>query len=262
MSDHEPIKDYLTTSEAAKLMAVSPDTVLKWVKAGKVESYRTLGGHFRIPAAALERLSGASSVSAPSSGSSADPPSSHQYCWEYLAAGGDIKAECRDCITFRSRARRCYELKDLPGEMGCLNLMCDTECTECEYYRLVSGQGLNVLIISDKRKLISGYDRRDKVKGLRLRFAATEYEAATVIQRFRPDFVVVDCAFGKKRTASVCDHLFSDIRIPVARIILSSKTRRIRDYCDREVFGWIRKPFNIEQLQACIQGVPTTMDKR
>ena len=53
MTEERSKKDYLTTTQAAKLLSVTPDTVLKWVKAGKVKSYRTLGGHFRIPLSEL-----------------------------------------------------------------------------------------------------------------------------------------------------------------------------------------------------------------
>lgn len=259
MPELDANKDYLTTTQAARLLSVSPDTVLKWVKAGKVKSYRTLGGHFRIPASELDGLA---ATKTPVESRPADPQSPvHQYCWEYLAEGNEIKAECRDCVTFRSRARRCYELRDLPGGLGCLNLMCDTDCADCEYYKLVHGQGLNILILSENGQIISGLDRLDKSEGYRIRFCASEYEAAVKIQSFRPDYVVIDCAFGMKRTAIICDSLFSDIRIPVARIILSSKTRRIEDYCDKEVFGWIKKPFTAEQLRECIRGVPKLTER-
>lgn len=246
---------YLTTSQAARLLSVSPDTVLKWVKAGKVKSYRTLGGHFRIPTSEIN-------VPPPEPGWSSDEISQrpvHQYCWEFLSGGGEIKAECKECITYRSGAQRCYELKDLPGGMGCLNLLCDTECTNCEYYKVVVRQGLNILVISKDKKLVRNYKPGNGVKELRLKFSTNEYETATLIHRFRPDYVVVDCAFGRNRTAHICEHLFSDIRIPIVRIILSSKNRQIRDYCDREVFGWIRKPFSIEQLRECVRGVPASI---
>ncbi len=260
MAELNSNKDYMTTSQAARLLSVSPDTVLKWVRAGKVKSYRTLGGHFRIPITELENL--ASTARAPLRAASPEAqPIAHQYCWEYLAAGGEIKAECRDCITFKSRARRCYELKDMPGAMGCLNLMCDTDCDECEYFQQVNGQGLNILVLSESESIVSGAERPSKTNGLRLKFCSTEYAAAVMIQNFRPDYIVVDCAFGKKRTGTICNNLFDDTRIPVARIILSSKTRKIQDYCDKEVFGWIRKPFAIAQLRECIQGVPKLAEK-
>lgn len=261
MTEREKAKDYFTTTEAARLLAVAPDTVLKWVKAGKVKSYRTLGGHFRIPATELDGLATTARAPRLTTETEGVQPVRHQYCWEYLAAGGDIKSECRECITFKSRASRCYELKDLPGGLGCFNLMCDTVCEECEYFKLVSGQGLNILVLSERESVISGFDRRQRYAGLRIRIVTSEYEAASMIQQFRPDYVVVDCSYGKKRTATICNSLFGDIRIPVARIILASRTRRIQDYCDKEVFGWIRKPFAVEQLRQLIQGVPKLADK-
>ncbi|MFH1755212.1 MAG: helix-turn-helix domain-containing protein [Candidatus Latescibacterota bacterium] len=256
MNDANKNKDYLTTTQAAKLLSVSPDTVLKWVKAGKVKSYRTLGGHFRIPA---DGLNLPPSESAAQSGQSTHPPS-FQYCWEYLAGDGEIKNECKDCITYRSRASRCYELKDLPGEFGCLNLLCDTDCSDCEYFKIVSDQGINVLVLSDTRQLVKDMDSTGYSNAIRIRFATCEYEAAVMIQDFRPDYIVIDCALGKSRTAAICGSLFSDIRIPVARIILSSKTKQLKDYCDREVFGWIQKPFSVAQLKECIHGVPELVD--
>jgi len=256
MNEELKNKNYLTTTQAARLLSVSPDTVLKWVKAGKVKSYRTFGGHFRIPADELNLPAsgaGASNMRSPRH-------SVFQYCWEYLAGEGDIKSECKDCITYRSRASRCYELKDLPGEFGCLNLLCDTDCSECEYYKIVSDQGVNVLVVSENRQLIKDTDSGRHAAEMHLRFAVSEYEAAMMIQEFRPDYIVIDCAIGKKRAAAMCSSLFSDIRIPVARIILSSKNRKLEDYCDHEVFGWIQKPFTIEQLRECIESVPDMID--
>jgi len=247
-------KDYLTTTEAAKLLSVSPDTVLKWVRAGKVNSYRTLGGHFRIPVSELDLPK-----SAPTETVARQAPraraSVHQYCWEYLAGGGEINSKCEDCITFRSRAQRCYELKDLPGEFGCLNLMCDTNCADCDYYKLVSGQRSKILIVSQNKRLIKDDDDSGWSRTFDVRFVNNEYDAAVTIQEFRPDYVVVDCSFGQQKTTAICDHLFNDIRIPVVRIILSSKTRDIEDYCDRDVFAWLQRPFTTAQLRDCIEGI-------
>jgi excisionase family DNA binding protein len=247
-------KDYLTTTQAARLMSVSPDTVLKWVKAGKVKSYRTLGGHFRIPVSELSippaAESGMASVTA-----GAARLLSHQYCWEYLG-DGEVRPECQECITFRSRAKRCYQLKDLPEGLDGLNLMCDTECSDCEYFKQVNDQILNILVLSQSRNLIRDVDGLDKSDEYQIRFAESEYKAAVMIQQFRPDYIVIDCALGKRRTGMICHSLFDDIRLPVTRIILSSKSKAIGEFCDKDVFGWIQKPFAIQQLIDCISGVP------
>ncbi len=247
-------KEFLTTSQAAKLLSVSPDTVLKWVKAGKIKSKRTLGGHFRIPNTEIRVFNG-SIKEHPDKSSNNSSIVPYQYCWEYMAAGGPIQSECKDCITFRSRASRCYELKDIPGGMGCLNLMCDTDCTNCEYYKVVNGQKLNILVISENQNIVQDFNTLDDSGLFKIHFSKDEYSAAVKIHENRPDYIIVDCSIGKKRTGFICNNLFDDIRIPVVRIILTSKSKNIKDYCDKEVFGWIRKPFNIEQLNECIRGV-------
>ena len=47
---------YIRTAEAAKMLRVSPKTVSRWAKQGKLPHVVTLGGHRRFPADAIERL--------------------------------------------------------------------------------------------------------------------------------------------------------------------------------------------------------------
>jgi excisionase family DNA binding protein len=49
-------REYLTTFEAAKMMLVTPDSVLKWIKSGKLAARRALGGHYRIERSKIEAL--------------------------------------------------------------------------------------------------------------------------------------------------------------------------------------------------------------
>ncbi len=47
---------HLRTAEVADLLAVSPKTVARWAKDGKLPFLRTLGGHRRYPEAAIREL--------------------------------------------------------------------------------------------------------------------------------------------------------------------------------------------------------------
>jgi excisionase family DNA binding protein len=47
---------YLLTSEVAEVLQVSPKTVTRWAKEGKLASRRTLGGHGRYARADIESL--------------------------------------------------------------------------------------------------------------------------------------------------------------------------------------------------------------
>lgn len=47
---------FLTRSEVSKLLGVSPNTVTRWAREGKLECQVTLGGHHRFDREVVERL--------------------------------------------------------------------------------------------------------------------------------------------------------------------------------------------------------------
>ncbi|MDQ5815218.1 MAG: helix-turn-helix domain-containing protein [Actinomycetota bacterium] len=47
---------YITTGEVAKILRVSPKTVARWAKEGKLPHLVTLGGHRRFPSTAIVNL--------------------------------------------------------------------------------------------------------------------------------------------------------------------------------------------------------------
>jgi len=47
---------YLRTAEVADILHVSPKTVSRWAKQGKLPFLKTLGGHRRYPAANINQL--------------------------------------------------------------------------------------------------------------------------------------------------------------------------------------------------------------
>lgn len=54
---------FITTGDAARLLRVSPKTVARWAKEGRLPHIVTLGGHRRFPAAAIEDLARRQQVS-------------------------------------------------------------------------------------------------------------------------------------------------------------------------------------------------------
>ena len=56
MAQHPGDKEYLRAAEAAKLLHVSPKTVSRWAKEGKLPHIVTLGGHRRFPRREIELL--------------------------------------------------------------------------------------------------------------------------------------------------------------------------------------------------------------
>jgi excisionase family DNA binding protein len=47
---------YLRAAEVAEILQVSPKTVSRWAKEGKLSFLKTLGGHRRYPAAEIHQL--------------------------------------------------------------------------------------------------------------------------------------------------------------------------------------------------------------
>jgi len=239
-------RDYYTTTEAANKLSVSADTVLKWVRAGKIESYRTPGGHARIPKESIQKLlpSDAETINR-----SPKAKKGFVFCWEYLSE----KEDCQNCAAFMSRASRCYELLKIPHQKELLNLNCDSNCNECEYYKLTQNNELYVLLISANRDLIDSLETEAKVGAIVLKTVSTEYECAAAIDKFRPDYVIVDAALGISVTKELRQYLNNDKRFPLTRILICSRTAAENGYCDDDLFGWIKKPFTLEQLAKLIE---------
>lgn len=47
---------YIATADVARMLHVSPKTVARWAKDGRLPFIRTLGGHRRYPKVEIERL--------------------------------------------------------------------------------------------------------------------------------------------------------------------------------------------------------------
>ncbi len=50
------MREYLRAAEAAALLHVSPKTISRWAKEGRVAHVVTLGGHRRFPRGEIEAL--------------------------------------------------------------------------------------------------------------------------------------------------------------------------------------------------------------
>lgn len=50
------MSDYVSTHTAAKMLGITPTTIIEWIKKDKLKSVTTLGGHRRIPIAEIEKV--------------------------------------------------------------------------------------------------------------------------------------------------------------------------------------------------------------
>jgi excisionase family DNA binding protein len=256
-TDNEP--RLLTTGKAAKLCSVKPDTILKWIKKGRLEAVRTAGGHYRIQVQDIEPLIHGrrfGDLTGP------PPPECHPQplrCWEYLSPRGETREECEKCVVYRLRAAWCFQVAGLGQDIGHAKHFCRTSCDDCVYYRRVSGLATNVLVITSDQELVYRL-AGDQTKSLSFRFARNTYEASAEIHSFRPGFVVLDRELTEVSETELAAHLARDQRVPGLRIILAVRPgkagRRLNGPSGDIVVGVVEKPFSTRHIAAVIDSLP------
>ncbi|MFC1676653.1 helix-turn-helix domain-containing protein [Planctomycetota bacterium] len=118
-------KDYLTTTELAKLCGVSRFTIINWVNRGKIGTIKTIGGHCRIPVS--EAISFYESFYKKKTG---DISESLCHCWEYPQKANCDK-ECKNCLLYKSRINYCFVVV---REFGKKVVHCEGDCLSCDYF--------------------------------------------------------------------------------------------------------------------------------
>jgi excisionase family DNA binding protein len=237
-------KEYVSTGQAAELCSVTPDTVLKWIKSGKVPANRTPGGHYRINKEIMQNIIETESLQV-DSGYLNRP---FQFCWEYYKSNGGISEKCQECIVYRSRATRCYEMIKLPEESGHARVFCQGSCDDCEYFRVVKGQRINLLVVTDNKALSDDLEKQAGDVDFNLRLTENEYHCSMVVENFRPDYVVIDAAMGQERCRDFAQHLSEDPRVPYLKIIIAGGYDDIPSECNKMIFAVIDSPFTLGEF--------------
>lgn len=243
---------YLTTGQAASILSVTPDTVLKWIRSGILPARRTVGGHHRIEKSELERIVTPANPEAQPAKSSRRRQ--FKYCWEFHGKG-TLLSRCKGCSAYQMRAHRCYEVARLAPETGPPKMFCKVSCEDCEYYQIVHEQITNVLVITDNSGLTGALKKEAGNAPFNLEFADCEYTCSALVSRFRPDFAVIDCSLGSQTSRDITNHLAQDPRVPYVRVVLAGNDEEFPEECDKEVFARIERPFSIQDIRECIDGI-------
>ncbi|GAG83936.1 unnamed protein product, partial [marine sediment metagenome] len=69
-----------------------------------------------------------------------------------------------------------------------------------------------------------------------------------LVETFRPDYAVIDCALGPERSRDICNHLVEDPRVPFVRVIMAAELDELPNDCDKQIFATIEKPLQINKL--------------
>ncbi len=251
-----PATVVLTTGQAAKLCGVKPDTVLKWIKSGKLAADRTVGGHFRIDSKSICEFLHRPFSEFSGHTAAAPPARQHLYCWEYMSDQGTIRDECTNCIVYRTHASRCFLLAEAGVQIGHSRVFCPQDCQDCSYYRRVKGLPTRLLVVTADRGLaahLAGEDEQSVV----LRIARNSYEVSAAMSDFHPAFVVLDWD-SLRSEQGLLESLCDDPRSPGRKVILATRTLASlrRRELPRTVVRVIRSPFDLRQVVSVIESYP------
>ena len=236
-----PKRPYLSTGQAARMLGVTPDTVLKWIKRGKLVAMRTAGGHFRVAREQLEGLLEARSTQKVTPGG--------RHCWEYFGADGHLRGECARCLVHTCRAARCFELVQVPKQSGFVSCFhFKGECGRCPYYVELLHAPVSLLVVTDSLALRQRLTAQGSGTRFRLEFAAHD-ECFAHWERLRPQLVVIDGGLSPDRVAVLCARLASSPRAEGLRIVLAQdRPGRLLDRAPG-VVGEIRPSFSLADLE-------------
>jgi hypothetical protein len=75
------------------------------------------------------------------------------------------------------------------------------------------------------------------------------------VTNFRPDYAIVDCSLGPDTSRDITNHLVEDPRVPFVKVVLAANKGEFPNECEKVVFARINRPFGIEDIRECIDGI-------
>lgn len=240
--------ELLTTGQVAKMCGVTSDAVLKWIKKGRLPAVRTAGGHFRVSRSALAAFTDGRS-GAPTRDAEDQP--GRLRCWEYFGEAGNPGDACIECLVYRMRAERCYEVADLGDSIGHKRKFCRTDCKSCSFFRACQGLATKVLIITPDENLIRRLKKQTTPGALSMHFARSGYEGSVLVGTHSPAVVVMDAALPEVREGMLLESILKDDRVPGVRVLVSLR-KGARAPAGRYRVPVIPSPFGVAELEQAL----------
>jgi excisionase family DNA binding protein len=146
--------DWLSLSEASRILGVAPATLRRWSDAGRVRAFTTPGGHRRFSRVALERLLPADRSRRPSvSGAGLTPG---RIARTYRRAGREVAQELPWVMTLNDEQRVLFRERgqvlagslllhlDSPSTEGAAHHLKEASVSAADYGRIAAGMGLSL----------------------------------------------------------------------------------------------------------------------
>jgi len=248
----------MTTGEVAKLCGVTPDAVLKWIKAGKLPATRTPGGHFRVSRATCSAKGlGESPHEEPQQATPVTTPANTEEsrCWEFFGTDGKPKDACLKCVVFVAGARHCYKLAELGTQTGHKRNFCGKDdCEPCSFYRASHGMTTAVLVVTRDDALTRRLENDIDHSRITLQVARSGYDASIAIAAFHPTLVVLDSDVPEVREGQLPESIMRDERVPGAAVFVAMREGD-EVTVDRDSAPTIEAPFSARQVEELAAGL-------
>jgi excisionase family DNA binding protein len=234
-----------TTGEVAELCGVTSDAVLKWIKKGRLPAVRTSGGHFRIARRTLEAFGYvARDVAA---------PLAPLRCWEHFRRDAAPPDACKECIVYKARIEKCYEVAQLGDAIGHNRQFCRATCENCSFFRASKGLAATVLMVTSDEALVGRLTTQASGANVALRFARGGYDSSILVETFHPSVVVMDSALPEVRDGRLADSMLHDERIPGVQIVIAlRKGDKAEPVPGASV---MRAPFTVKKIERLVQSL-------
>jgi len=244
--------DLLTTGQVAKLCGVTSDAVLKWIKRGRFPAIRTTGGHFRIARGTIEALGYCRAGDPHHAGgmpTRTGPAPTH--CWEYFCRNLAPAETCKDCVVYRARIEKCYEVADLGERIGHNRQFCQATCQDCSFFRACKGLAASVLVATTDEALIGRLKAQAGSGRVVLQFARCGYECSTLVESFHPSVVVMDSGLPEVKDGRLVNSIMEDQRIPGVKVIIA--LRRGDQVTAPPGASVMSAPFTVRKIERLVQ---------
>ncbi len=241
----------MTTGEVARLCGVTPDAVLKWIKAGKLPATRTPGGHYRVSREACTAMGlGETQTEKPNLHAVVAPALPEKArCWEFFGDGGNPKDTCLSCLVYQSGAQHCYKLAELGERTGHQRNFCGKDdCEPCSFYRACHDMSTEVVVVTRDEALTRRLEKDIEPSRISLRFARSGYEAAITIAAFHPSLVILDSDVPEVRDGQLPESIMRDERMPGVTVFVACR-RGHEVTVDSDAAPTIEAPFTGKRIE-------------
>lgn len=129
-------RKYFSTNDIARMCSVTRQTVINWIKRGKLKAVSTPGGHRRVGREELLDFFRENSMDTALVWQFEEERRKEiPYCWEYFGTGFTRRwsgHDCEKCLVRKVRALRCYLLRGLSASTL---EKCHISCERCLYMK-------------------------------------------------------------------------------------------------------------------------------